>query len=411
MKSILFVINTMGIGGAERSLLELLRHIDLDRYEVSLFVLTNQGELISRVPEQIHLLNSEYYPISVLDRSGKRRLIKTVLKAIFCRAAVLKRTEYLTGNLIEMFRKGDFQKEKILWKIISDGAQRWDKEFDLAVAYLEGGAAYYVDSYVKAKKKAAFIHIDYSKAGYSRRLDEECYLRFDRVFTVSENVMESFLSVYPECIGCTEVFYNLIDKSSILSKARQKGGFTDQYDGFRILTVARLVPQKAIDVAIDAMKILQDMGESIRWYVLGEGDLRKKLEEKIALNNLEEDFLLLGTVDNPYPYYMQSNLYVHMANYEGKSVAIEEAQILGCAILVSEYMGVREQVEDDVDGKICALDPEIMAEEIFKLIKDPRKLKMYGMNALRREQVDHIREVDKLIDLLESSSGTRRKDG
>lgn len=401
MKSILFVINTMGVGGGERSLLELLRHMDLECYEVSLFVLTNQGELISQIPERIHLLNTEYFPVSVLNRSGKRRLFKTALRAMVTRGTVLKRLGYLLSNLSEMLRKGEVRKDKLLWKILSDGAPRWDKEYDLAVAYLEGGAAYYVDSYVKARKKAVFIHIDYKQAGYSRKLDEECYLRFDHVLTVSENVKKSFLSVYPECTGRTEVFHNLIDKSVILSKAKERGGFSDQYDGFRILTVARLVPQKAIDVAIDTMKILRDAGQPIRWYVLGEGDLRKKLEDQIALNDLEEDFLLLGTVDNPYPYYAQSNLYVHMANFEGKSVAIEEAQILGCAILVSEYMGVREQVEDDVDGKICPLDPEIMAREILELVNDPERLEIYGINASRREQVEYTSEMDKLIKLVE----------
>ena len=107
-------------------------------------------------------------------------------------------------------KQGDIRKEKLLWKILSDGAQRFDEKYDLAVAFLEGGAAYYVASHVNAERKAAFIHINYEMAGYNRILDEDCYLKFDQIFTVSENVKNSFLHVYPECRMRTAVFFNLI---------------------------------------------------------------------------------------------------------------------------------------------------------------------------------------------------------
>lgn len=80
------------------------------------------------------------------------------------------------------------------------------EEYDLAVAYLEGGSAYYVADHVRAKKKAAFIHIDYTKAGYTRKLDRDCYLKYDAIFPIGEDVKQQFLKVYPECAGRTKVF-------------------------------------------------------------------------------------------------------------------------------------------------------------------------------------------------------------
>ena len=400
MKKILFVINTMGIGGGERGILELFDQIDSEKYEVSLFVLTGQGELIGQIPDKVHLLNTTYFPISVLDHSGKIRLIRTVIRSMFIRGTICKRMKYIVRNLREMTKKGKIQKDKLLWKVLSDGAQRLEQEYDLAVAYLEGGSAYYVASYVKARKKAAFIHINYELAGYSRELDEDCYIEFDRIFPVSESVKESFLTFYPECRDRTDVFYNLINRDKIMRKAEEEGGFSDGYNGFRILTVGRLVPQKALPVAIDAMKILKAADRAFRWYVLGECDSRKKLQEQIQMLGLEEDFILLGTVENPYPYYAQCDLYVHTTYYEGKSIAIEEAQILGCAMLVSEHSGVREQIEDGVDGKICALNPQDIAKNILEMAQDQKKLACYRHAAAERRQTDNQREASKLLELL-----------
>ena len=144
MKSILFVINTMGVGGGAKAILQLLKQLDFNKYEVSLFVLTGQGELVTQVPPEVTLLNSKYYPISVLDKAGERQLFKTVVKSMFVRGTFLKRTGYIIGNLFDMIKKRAIQKDKLCWKIVADGAQRLDKEYDLAIAYLEGGSAYYV---------------------------------------------------------------------------------------------------------------------------------------------------------------------------------------------------------------------------------------------------------------------------
>ncbi len=381
--------------------MELFRQIDLTKYEVSLLVLTGQGELIKQIPKKVTLLNKKYTPISVLDRPGQIELFKTVIKAMFTRGTLFRRTGYLVCIIKDMLKQGKIQKDKIFWKVLSDGAQRLEQEFDLAVAYLEGGSTYYVDSYVKAKKKVAFIHTDYRLAGYNRILDEDCYLNFDRVFTISENAKEDFLAVYPECREYTEVFYDLIDRERIICRSKEDGGFSDNYNGFRILTVGRLVPMKALDIAIKTMRILKDSSKPFRWYVLGEGEMRKKLEEQIIGMGLEKDFILLGTVDNPFPYYAQCNMYVHTAYFEGKgSIALEEAQVLGCVIVATDHGSVREQVEDGVDGKLCKLDPQALAESILYLVNHPQKMKEYGLAAFGRDHTDSEKEIRKLMSLI-----------
>jgi len=285
------------------------------------------------------------------------------------------------SNLAAMIRRGRIWPDKLLWRVISDGAKRLEETFDLAVAYLEGGSAYYVADYVKARKKAAFIHIDYGQAGYTRKLDQDCYLRYDSIFTVSGEVKEHFLAAYPECGRRTEIFHNQMDQEEIKRRSREVGGFTDSYSGIRILTVGRLTYQKAYDYAITALKLLKEEGYPVKWYVLGEGNQRTVLEKKIEEYSLQEDFLLPGAVANPYPYYAQTDIYVHATRFEGKSIAIQEAQILGCPIIASDCSGNREQIVNGADGLLCDLDPETIKESIAVLIKDEEKRKALGRAA------------------------------
>ena len=381
MKKVLFVINTLGVAGAEKALLELLKKFTPDQFDVSLYVLMDQGELIHQIPEYVRILNKNYSDASVLSKDGKRVLNRTILKRLFRKNAIFRNISYLLKAFEKMRKNGRIYPDKLLWRVMSDSADELSEQYDMAIAYLEGGSTYFVHDHVKADKKYTFLHVDYGYAGYTRQLDKNCYLDYDRIFTVSDEVKISFLHAYPECREKTVVFHNLIDQEEIKRKALLSGGFEDYYEGKRILTVGRLTAQKAYEVSIDAMKLLKDQGVKARWYVLGEGELRQKLQERINRLGLEQDFILLGAKENPYPYYVQCDLYVHATRFEGKSIAIQEAQTLGCAILVSDCSGNREQVVNDVDGMMCSLTPEAISEQIKLLLENDEKRRRLGKQA------------------------------
>jgi len=399
MKKVLFVINTLGRAGAETALMELLNRLEPEKYSISVYVLMNQGEMAEELPKHVRLLNRHYKSVSVLSREGQRHLRGQVLCAMLHRAAVIRCLPYLLRNLCAMLARKRILPDKLLWRVLSEGGQRLTEHYDLAVAFLEGGSAYYVADHVSADKKAAFLHVDYQKAGYTRALDRDCYVTYDRIFTVSGEVRTAFLEVYPECESKTEIFHNLISREKVRSRAELSGGFEDAFDGQRILTVGRLTQQKALEISIEAMKLLKDAGLRVRWYVLGEGDQRSFLEEKIRKLGLEEDFCLLGAVSNPYPYMRQADLYVHASRFEGKSIAIQEAQILGKAILVSDCSGNREQIENNVDGMMCSLTPESIFEGVKELLGDAEKRCRLGKAAASRELADGA-EMEKLLSLL-----------
>ena len=386
MKKLLFIINTLGCGGAERAMLNLFSRLDSNKYEISLFVITGQGELRRELPENVRLINKKYKEVSVLTKKGRRLLTLSVLKAGIGKALFLRRAPYIIKNFLIMRKKGKIMPDKLLWRLLSDGAPKIQEEYDLAVAYLEGGATYYVADYVKAKKKAAFVHIDYEKAGYTRELDLDCYEKFDRIFTVSDEVKEHFLRVYPEYECKTSVFNNILNLERIKKMADQGEGFNDGFKGLRILTVGRLTRQKRCDIAIKAMKLIKEkISIPIRWYVLGEGDLRQELEQQIKSAGLENDFILMGVKENPYPYYKGCDFYVHATEFEGKSIALQEAQVFGKPILATDCSGNREQIENGTDGILCELDSGQVCEKLLYMINNPEKCKGYAEKAKQKE--------------------------
>ena len=399
MKKVLFVINTLGGAGAERALLELLKRFTPDQYEVDLYILLEQGELISQVPEYVNILNRDYTAESVLSAEGKKKLNKKVFMRLFTHGAFFKNIPYLIKNAVAMLGRKKIYADKLLWRVMSDSGMKLNKSYDMAVAYLEGGSAYYVADHVNAKKKAAFVHIAYGNSGYTREMDRDCYEKMDQIFTVSQETRRHFLEFYPEYEKKLQVFHNILDTDRIAREAQLPGVFSDSYTGIRILTVGRLAYQKAYDIAIPAMKKIREDGYEARWYVLGEGSERNALEKQIAELGLQEDFQLPGAKENLFPYYAQCDLYVHATRFEGKSIAIQEAQTLGCAVIASDCAGNREQIVDGEDGLLCTLTPEGIAEKVEELLDDPKKRERLAA-AAKQKMNGQTEEIWKLLNLM-----------
>ena len=393
-KKLLFVINTLSRAGAEAALIELLRKIDSGKYEICLYVITGQGELRDRIPGHVKLLNPTFSTQSVLTEKGRGVLMKKVCLSFVRNGRLAYKFCYAAKNFAGMVKRKRIQTDKLFWRVLSDGADRFQLTFDLAVAWIEGGSAYFVADYVKARKKAALIHIDYENAGYTREMDQGCFEKYENIFAVSEETKRHFLRFYPEYAAKVDVFDNIVNQDLIRLRAREKGGFSDGYEGFRILSAGRLTWQKGFDMAIEAMKLLKKKKYRIRWYVLGEGEKKKALQKKIKELELEKDFLLLGQTENPYPYYMQADLYVHATRYEGKSIAVQEAQTLidtmrklfpELAVRNPELLPMEEQLSNGADGILCGLAPREIAEKIEELYLDEEKRKALGEEAKKKE--------------------------
>ncbi len=408
MKKLLFVINTMGIGGAERAMVELMYALP-EEVDISLQVMIPRGEVFAQLPERVHVLGRSDVG-SVLDKGGRRAIARTAVTSFFRYGAGFRLLPRLLHNYRAMRRSGRVQPDKLLWRLFSDGAPRPKESYDMAVAYLEGAASYFVADHVKAKHKVAFVHIDYVDAGYTKELDQGCYDDMERIYGVSKEVCARFLSVYPEYQEKVQVFHNLIGAERVRNLAEEGEGFADDFAGTRLLSVGRLHPQKAYDIAIPAMARLCQTHGDLRWYVLGEGAERESLTRLIHESGLDGRFVLLGAKKNPYPYMKQADLYLHATRDEGKAIAIEDAQVRGKAIIASDCTGNREQVISGEDGLLIELSEDNIVAAVEHLLEHPEeKARLERASCLK--QTGSRRDVDALLALMkeegEPCSATR----
>ncbi len=400
-KKLLFIINTMGRAGAETALTELLKKLaSMGEYELSLYAVIPCGEMFYRVPEQVHILNKHIYRGSVLSAKGHLRIAAAVLYSFFYKLTGFRMMGDIINNIREQKASGrKLQYDKLLWRLLAAGRPGRKETYDLAVAYIEGAAAYYLADQVKANHKAAFIHIDYQEAGYTPRMDRDCYSVMEKIFVVSNEVGEKFCKAYPQYRHKVRLFRNLLDREEILRKADLGTGFTDGFDGIRLLTVGRLHYQKGYDIAIEALAKLREDGYPVRWYVIGEGMERGNLELLIKKYGVEEYFILMGARDNPYPYMKQTDIYVQATRFEGKSIAVEEAQILGKVIVASDCTGNREQIKDGYDGVLLTLKVDNLVNELKKMIDEPKLWKEYAMR-VREKKMDFPADLEGMLAIL-----------
>lgn len=400
-KKILFVINTLGQAGAECAMLNLIKSLDEQAFDISLYIMLNQGDLLNEVPEYVHILNRHPSSLSVLDKKGKGHMIKEVIFALLRHGSGIRNIPYFIENFKAMKKKHTLQWDKLLWREIACGAKRFSEEFDLAIAYLEGASTYYVADYVRAKKKVAWIHVDMELAGYTKSLNRDAYEKMDACFVVSSELKEGFFHIHPECEKKTFVFENILDRTDI-RKRSEKGDATEfDKNSFCILTVGRLHPQKGYDLVVEVMSDFKKKGYPIKWYIMGEGPLRSQLEKKIKAYDVEEELILLGAKKNPYPYFARCDLYVHPSRFEGKSIAISEAKLLGAPVVVSDVSGNRQQVKNNVNGLLCNLTKEELETSIISLYEnEPLRKKMGNYN---KNQSDNMEKdsMKLLLNLLE----------
>ena len=403
MKKILFVVNTLNEKDGANTLLTLLRAIDSPDYSVDLYIMMNCGDVFSQLPEGIHLLNKR--PFTSSSKKGADRMYHTfaAIKNSFRNGAFLTSIPYMFANLWRMLEANKIYAGRLHDRMIANGGKRFKTEYDIAIAFSEGAATYYVADYVKALKKAAWVYRNCNLNEFNEYLDEDAYDKMDKVFATSESIKEAFLEVHPECMGKTEIYHEIIDQDTIrrLAKEGTPDGFEDK--GLRLLTVGRLSSQKAYDVAIQAMVYLRKWHYPIKWYVIGDGPLRKPLQDLINQKKLTDYFILLGEKANPYPYFANCDIYVHATRFEGKSIAIQEAQTLGCAVIVSDVNGNREQIENGYDGVVCNLNGKKLAEAIADMAEDPYIRKRMGNRNMNKNLDYSGKNVDQLFRLIEAN--------
>lgn len=396
MRNILITSFDMSIGGVERSLINMLNSFDYDNFNVDLKLCRNEGELFNLINPKVNIL-----PETKEWKTFGTPLLNVIKNGEYGLASA-RMIAKLKGLYIKRFKRikeiGYYQSQ-LANHLSNKYIENIDREYDIAISYVwpHDRVAYKV----KAKKKIAWIHTDYSTIFVNRKLDLKVWSMFDYIVSISKDCTETFKKIYPSLKDKIIQIENIRSYNFIKTMAEQDiDDFTMDKDYIKLLTVGRLCHQKGIDNAIKAMKIIKYKGiNNIKWYVIGYGPDQDKLQNLIKLNNLDDYFIMLGKRTNPYPYMKKCDIYIQPSRYEGKAVTIIEAQILGKPVLITNYPTASSQLKHNIDGYITDQSIEGIVDGVEKLIYDCELRKKLEKNT-KEFDYSNFEELEKLYEIM-----------
>lgn len=364
-----FTIHYLELGGAERSLIGLLRALDYSKVKVDLFVYSHRGELMKEIPQEVNLLPEvpEYAqierPLKDVLKDGHLRLFLARIKAKWQFAQYRRKNHPKDGSAIFSY----------VAKNVTPSLPpiNPEKEYDLAVSFLTPHDI--VLEKVRARKKACWIHTDYTKVDVNPDIELPVWSKYDHIAAVSEGVAEAFIKRFPSLREKVEVVPNIIDKQYIQAQAHafDVNAEMPQEDGVtRLLSVGRFTEAKNFDNVPDVCRRILDAGVPVRWYLIGYGGDESLIRQRIAEAGMEKQVIILGKKDNPYPYMQACDVYVQPSRYEGCPVTIQEAQALGKPVIATSFPTVKNAIQDGVNGIIVPLENEQCAQGIIRVLQD-----------------------------------------
>jgi glycosyltransferase involved in cell wall biosynthesis len=397
MKNILISSFDMEVGGVERSLLTLLEHFDYNTYKVDVMLYKHQGDFLGMLPKNINLLEE------IREYATFRKSIKEIVndrQYLIGASRILSKLIAQFKAMQKKTRESGYHQMQLMWKYTLPFLPKLNKEYDIAVSYL--WPHYFIAKKVRAKKKIAWIHTDFSNIETDVKMDIKLWDHFDHIIAVSEECKKAFLNKYIELSNKVIVIENINSPSFIhnMSLKTQDNNPMVTDTRTKILTVARLSHAKGIDIAIKAFKCLKEKGHTnIAWYVVGYGGEEEEMKELILKNNLVDSFILLGKKTNPYPYMKECDIYVQPSRYEGKAVTVTEAKILGKPIIITNYQTSRSQIDEDEEGIICELSMEGIVKGIERLISN-QELREKLITNLQKKNYANSEELIKLYEIM-----------
>ena len=364
MKKVLFLIRDLGHGGAEKVLINLVNHMDRDKFDITVMTLFDEG------------VNKQFLAPHIKYKS------------------CLKKSFPGNSHFLKLFSPAFLHKHFI------------NDTYDIEIAYLEGPSARVISGCKnKDTKLISWVHCTLKNEkeislGF-RNFDEtkKSYKNFNKVIFVSESTEKTFKSVIPDIDS--EVIYNTNDSELILNQSTEIIDNIFNDNKINLISTGRLIPVKGFDRFINVHSKLISDGYSVHTYILGEGSESYKsfLVDLINKNNISDTFTLLGYQTNPYKYIANADLFVCSSLSEGFSTAATEALIVGTPVCTVEVAGMKEMLaENNEYGVVTENNEDALYEAIKSLLDDPELLKHYKEKAIERGKFFSTEKTVKAVE-------------
>ncbi|MBR3242441.1 MAG: glycosyltransferase [Parasporobacterium sp.] len=367
MKKILFLINNLGEGGAEKVLITLVRNLDKSKYNITVMTLFDIG------------VNKNYLPNDVNYITHYKSMTRG------------------NSHIMKLFSPKTLHRH-----FIKD-------RYDIEIAFLEGPCARIISGCEnKNTKLVSWTHCtwhserEFAQSFRSLKEARDCCQKFDKNVFVSKGVREAF-EKYCQ-VDNKEVIYNVIDSDRIKQLAKEPvREVVIKEDEFNIISVGKIIPVKGYDRLARIHKRLLDGGYKVHTYILGIGGKQRELEDYCRENGIQDSFTFLGYHQNPYQYMNKADLFVCSSLSEGLSTAVTEALITGVPVVTTDVSGMRELLGDSEYGIITENNENALHDSIRKLIDNRELMEEQRNKAVERGKMfDLSQTVSSVQDMLDS---------
>lgn len=371
----------MHSGGVSKSMSSLMNVINRERYDVSLMIVNPSGPFMKLLPKDLRLITNPVWEALTERTTGFWKLIKLghPLLALghFVRLAISQISKARAGEMIAAMMPAI------------------DEEFDTIVDFNGQQQCYYMVKKLKARKKISFFHNDYSKWPYYYKADRKYFPRLHSLWSISEQCVNSLKQWFPNVSDKIFMMENISSGTLIERLAQEEPKIEFSKNVPSILTVGHLCERKGSHWALEAASILKKKSIEFQWYFLGHNTNPTYYTNLCKELNIEDCITFLEVTPNPYPYIKNAMIIAHPSQYEGKSIALDEAKILCKPIVVTNFSTVSDQFTNQYNASICEMKPEAIANAIVELLTNKPLQEKYSAN-LAIDRKDNSEEIEKL---------------
>ena len=348
----------LSMGGEERVLLSVLKNLVELNYDVDLLITWNHGEnnlFENEIPEKVN------YKFLFDNYNGKNKLIKEIYR-IRAKATYLKKVE----------------------KIIKEN------KYDVIIDYSSNLLKY--NNFDIKVPVFAWIHfsLTFGEKLSADKIEKykKQYKKYDKILAICDTMRDEFVEILGMDKNKVELVYNPIDLEAIRKKAENIDKKYENYlkqDYF--LQVSRLTEQKQPEHLVDIYYKLKQRGIKEKLYFIGNGEKVELIKQKIKEYKLENDVILLGQIENPYPFFKNAKLFVHTGKYEGLPTVLLESLAFGTPVVAYDCpTGPKDILGKNSEyGKLIPLnDKDVFVEKVCELVNDDEKYKNYRKISLVR---------------------------
>ena len=379
-QKILFINGHLNAGGVERSLVDILKHMDYTKYAVDLLLLEDTGDYAVELPPEVHVLFRDLH-----NTYGGFAL--SVRRCIAAR-------DWMCLRLRTLFLLRKFLGSRALKSAAT--LLLGEHHYDCVIGFRPGICADLAGYSVKAKRRITWWH--HGEFYVDRVAYGALCSRMDAVAVVSRACREMLQDHLPELADKLICVPNMLDASAILQKVEHTPYAKND---LCIVAVGRFAPEKHFENIVPAAKALQAMNLAFMWHIVGDGSERARVEMLITENGLKDYVILEGSKTNPYPYMKYADLFVHPSYIESQGLTVLEAMALGVPCVVTKSRGPCEFIVDGVNGLLTEQSPESLAEKVLSILTDKTLYQSIKENTVCPEQFapDRVmKQIEALID-------------